>query len=107
MARGLIANAVSDRDGTTLPTETTGNPTDDHYFNNTGKTRLLARNSGVTPRTVTIHVARKVQGQTVTPITKAIAAGATEIFGPYSVNDFGSQVLVDVDNAELMLRTVD
>lgn len=107
MARGLIANAVSDKDGTTLPTETTGDATNNHYFHNTGKTRLLIRNSGATGRLVTVHVARTVAGQGVTPVTKTIAAGATEYFGPYSVNDFGSVVNVDVAHAELMLRTLD
>lgn len=107
MARGLIANAVSDRDGTALPTETTGNATDNHYFNNTGRTKLLARNSGASGRLVTIHISRTVAGQSVTPITKTVAAGATEVFGPYPVSDFGSVVNVDVAHAELMLRTID
>lgn len=107
MARGLIANAVSDKDGALLPTETTGDATNNHYFRNTGKTRLFVRNSGATGRLVTVRVARTVAGQGVTPVTKTLAAGTTEVFGPYSINDFGAAVEVDVAHAELLLRTVD
>ncbi len=107
MARGLIANVVSDRDGAELPTETTGDAVNNHFFRNSGKTKLFVRNSGVTGRLVTIYVERKVAGQSVTPITKTIAAGKTEVFGPYAVNDFGAMVNVDVAHAELLLRTVD
>lgn len=107
MARGQIATTVSDRDGTALPTETDGDAVNNHYIQNTGKTKLLARNSGATPRVVTIHVYRTVQGQTVEPIEKTIPAGETHVFGPYPVNDFGSQLLVDVAHAEVKLRAID
>lgn len=107
MARGLIANAVSDRDGQLLPTETTGDATNNHYFNNTGATKLFVRNSGAGARVVTIYVSRTVAGQSVTPITKSLAAGTTEAFGPYPKTDFGTVVNVDVAHAELLLRTVD
>lgn len=107
MARGLIANAVSDLDGRLLPTETTGDAVNNHYFRNTGKTRLFVRNTGAGARIVTIYVSKTVSGQSVTPITKSLAAGTTEVFGPYPVSDFGSTVNVDVAHAELMLRTVD
>lgn len=107
MARGLISNTVSTRNGTLLAAETTGNATDNHYFNNTGRTKLHVRNSGATPRIVTIYVSKTVAGQAVTPITKSIAAATTQVFGPYNTSDFGDVVNVDVAHAELMLRTVD
>lgn len=107
MPRGVIATVVSLRDGAVLPTETTGDAVNFHYFRNTGKTKLFVRNSGVTPRIVTVYVSRKVLGQGVVPITKTIAAGVTQVFGPYPVSDFGAVVNVDVAHAELMLRCVD
>lgn len=107
MARGLIANAVSDANGALLPAETTGDAVNNHYFRNTGKTRLFVRNSGAGARAVTIYVSKTVSGQGVEPIVKSLAAGTTEVFGPYTISDFGSTVNVDVAHAELLLRTVD
>lgn len=107
MARGLIANAVSAMTGTALPTETNGDATNQHYFNNTGKTKMHARNSGAGARTVTIYISRTVAGKSVTPIIKSIPAGETHVFGPYDQNDFGTTVNVDVEHAEVKLRTVD
>ncbi len=107
MARGLIANCVSDKDGTALPTPTVGDAVNNHYFNNTGKTKLYVKNTGATPRIVTVKVARTVAGQSVTSITKSIPAGETHVFGPYDTNDFGRTVDVDVAHAELTSYTVD
>lgn len=107
MARGLIAHCVSDKDGTALPTPTTGDAVNNHYFPNTGKTKLFVKNTGATPRIVTIKVSRTVAGQSALPVTKSIPAGETHVFGPYAVNDFGRNVDVDVAHAELTSYTVD
>ncbi len=107
MARGQISSAVSARTGTKLLDEVNGDPVNNHYVVNTGKTKLLIRNSGATPRTVTIRLFRTVDGQSVTSKTKAIPAGETHVFGPYPKNDYGTQLLIDVDNAELKLRAVE
>lgn len=107
MARGLIINVVSDRDGEKLPTPTTGDAVNHHFFNNTGKTRLYVKNTGATPRILTVRLARTIAGQTITPVTKSIPAGETHVFGPYSTNDFGRVTDVDVAHAELTLYTVD
>ncbi len=107
MPRGLIANAVTLKTGTPLPVPSTGNTTDQHYFQNTGDTRLYVRNSGATPRIVTIYVSRLISGQPVQSITKTIAAGVTEGFGPFPLEDFGQSINVDVAHAELTLYTLD
>lgn len=106
MARTAIAGAVSDLDGAVLPAETDGVVADGHYFQNSGRTKLFVRNSGGSPYVVTVQVSRRVQGQTVTPVTKTIPAGETHVFGPYLPADFGTQVNVDVSNAALKLRVV-
>lgn len=107
MARGPIATFVSARNGTQLGTETTGDVSNGHYLQNSGKTKFTARNSGASPYTVTIGFQRTVQGQSVTPIVKTVPAGETHVFGPYSTADFGSQVNVDVNNAAMMLRGIE
>jgi hypothetical protein len=109
MARIAIVPVVSDRDGTALTPEVNGDPAENHYVQNSGRTKLLIRNSNgaAQARTVTIRLSRTVDGQTVASKTKAIAAGATEVFGPYPQDDYGTQLLIDVDNAELKLRAIE
>lgn len=107
MARGQIPATVSTRAGVALPAETNGDATNFHYVQNSGKTKILVRNSGVVARTVTVHLARTVDGQQPANRTKAIPAGETHVFGPYPKDDYGTQILIDVDNAELKLRAVE
>ena len=109
MPRVVVTPVVSDRDGEALTAEVNGDPVNNHYVTNTGKTKLLIRNANgaATARTVTIRLFRTVDGQSITSKTKAIPAGETHIFGPYPVNDYGTQLLIDVDNAELKLRAIE
>lgn len=109
MARALIPTAVATTAGTVLPNEQDGDPVNNHYLQNSGKTKLLVRNSNgaATARTVTLRLYRTVDGQSITSKTKSIAAGATAVFGPFDQTDYGTQVLVDVDNAELKLRAIE
>jgi hypothetical protein len=109
MARVQVPVTVSTRDGVALPAETTGDPVNNHYVQNSGKTKVHVHNTNgaSTARTVTIHVARTVDGQSVTSKTKSIPAGETDVFGPFPQDDYGTQLLIDVDNAELKLRAVE
>ena len=94
------------RSGVALPAPTVGDPANNHSTNS-GTTYLLVENTGSTvSRTVTFLVARTVDGLAVTSRAEAIAVGATQIFGPFSVNDYGSTLNVDVDHAELTLRAI-
>lgn len=107
MARGAIPVSITTRDGVLLPAETNGDATNFHYVINSGKTKVHVRNSGAVSRTVTFKFYRTVDSQTVASRTKAIPAGETHVFGPFPVEDYGSQLLIDVDNAELKLRAVE
>ncbi|MEU6259148.1 hypothetical protein [Streptomyces sp. NPDC047043] len=44
-----------------------------------------------------------VDGQAVTPRAVSIATSASRYVGPFPTNQYGSQLQVDVDNAELKL----
>lgn len=105
MPRVAVNGADVTRAGVTLPTETTGNPTDNHAVVNDGKVVLIVRNSNgsSTARTLTIVLPGAVDGQGITPKATSIAAGATRVFGPYPVRSYGSTLQVNVDNAELRL----
>lgn len=109
MARGAIVAATSVNKGTKLVDEVTAVPADGHYVQNSGKTKVIVRNSNgaTTARTVTFLIDLKVEGQGVLPLTRAIPAGETWVFGPFDKNTFGTRLNIDVDHAELRLRAVE
>lgn len=108
MPRAAVNNANVSRAGVTLPAETTGNPTDNHVIVNDGNVIIFAHNTNAssTARTLTIHLPGAVDGQSITPKTHSIAAGATKVFGTYPTSQYGTSMQVDVDNAELKLYTL-
>ena len=108
MPRGNIVVTSSSRSGTELPAPTVGDPTNGHQYSNDGATMLLAQNSGSTVvRDVTIHITKQVDGIPVTGTRVVpVAVGKTELLGPYATADYGTTVLIDVDNAELKLTAV-
>jgi hypothetical protein len=110
MARAAINNANVVRTGTgvALPSETTGDPVNNHFVNNDGNVIIVVRNSNgtATARTLTVHLSGAVDGQSITPRTYSIAAGATRVIGPFPTGSYGTTMQVDVDNAELLLYTL-
>ena len=108
MARSAIPTVTSTTKGVILPAELTGDATNNHYLQNSGREKVHIRNSNgaATARTVTIRFNTTVDGQGVTAFAKAIAAGDTQVFGPFDTAIYGTQVQIDVDNAELKLRAV-
>lgn len=109
MARGQVVAKSSTSHGAKLNNETAGDAVNGHYVVNSGATKLLIRNSNgaATARTVTFLFSRTVDGQGVTDLAVSIPAGETWVFGPFDRNDYGSQLNIDVDNAELMLRAIE
>lgn len=109
LARALVPTVASTTAGVALPAEADGDPVEGHYVTNTGKTKVFVRNSNgaATARTVTFRFYRTVDGQSVTSRAESIPAGETHVFGPFDRNDYGTQLLIDVDNAELKLRAVE
>lgn len=108
MSRSAIPVTSSSRAGVALPAETSGDASNNHTVQNDGHTIVLARNSngGSTARTVTVHVSKTVDGQAVASRATSIAAAATAVIGPWPTSEYGTSVLLDVDNAELKLRAV-
>ncbi|MEU9245859.1 hypothetical protein [Streptomyces sp. NPDC048385] len=104
MARTAVSVTQITRAGVAAGTEASGDPTNNHTIPNNGKMVLQVRNSGSTvARTVTFRFPGLVDGQAVTPRAVSIPTSATRWFGPFPTGDYGSQLLVDVDNAELKL----
>lgn len=105
MARATLTVASISRTGVALSAETAGDATNNHTVNNDGDVFLIVRNSnaGSTARTLTIHLPGTVDGQAVASKTYSLAAAATKLIGPFPVSEYGEDLLVDVDHAELKL----
>lgn len=106
MARSAIPMAVSTNKGALMPAELDGDATNNHYMQNSGVEKFIARNSGAGARTVTILFTKTIEGQAVTSYVKSLAAGASWVFGPFSVDNYGTQVQVNPEHAEIKLRGV-
>ncbi|MDX2575880.1 hypothetical protein PV332_10350 [Streptomyces scabiei] len=106
MPRVAIPVTSASRDGVTL-TATTGDPVNNHYVDNDGRTGVIVENTGSTvSRTVTFKISRTVDGQAVTPRAEVLTVGQKQLFGPFDVSEYGGRLLVDVDNAELKLTPI-
>ncbi|MFF9043331.1 hypothetical protein [Streptomyces parvulus] len=107
MPRTAVPVTTITRAGVAPPTETNGDATNQHVISNNGKVVLLARNAGSTvARTVTLRVRSTVDGQPVTPRTVSVPQSASRWIGPFPIDQYGTQLQVDVDNAELKLTAL-
>lgn len=104
MPRTSIPVTVPTRAGTAIAAPTVGDTANNHTVANNGATMVEVSNSGATSHTVTFRFARMVDGQEITPRPLSIAAGASRLYGPFDVNDYGAALNIDVDHAELALR---
>ncbi|MBT2412620.1 hypothetical protein J7I94_18990 [Streptomyces sp. ISL-12] len=94
------------RSGVAL-TSTAGDPVNNHYVDNDGRTGVIVENTGTTvSRTVTFRISRTIDGQAVTPRTETLAVGERQLFGPFAVSEYGGKLLIDVDSAELEITPV-
>lgn len=106
MARVALIVKQAGRDGIDMGTPTTGDATNNHVVTNDGKTGILVKNTGATARIVTFKLFKTVDGQAIAPRTKSVPAGVTYLFGPFPVDQYGSQLEIDVAHAELTLQAV-
>nr|WSW58516.1 hypothetical protein OG513_07910 [Streptomyces sp. NBC_00998] len=105
MPRAALSVITPTRAGVAL-VATTGDATNGHSVANSGRVVLIVENSGVTTRTVTFNIARKIDGLSVTPRTETLAGSAKEVFGPFDPQEYGGKLLVDVDHADLKLTAI-
>lgn len=106
MARGAIPTVSSTSKGIKRATAANGDTVNGHYLQNSGRERFTANNTGGSAYTVTISFAKTVDGQPVTAYTRSIPAGELWVFGPFDVDNYGTQVAVDVSNAAVKLDAV-
>jgi hypothetical protein len=105
MARTLVTPLVITRTGVSEPTESTGDVSNGNYVPNDGNTVLRIRNANgaSTARTLTIRVTSLIDGLAVTSRTVTVAAAGIKYAGPFPVATYGTQLLLDPDNAELRI----
>lgn len=90
-------------------TEVTGDATNQHFLVNTETTFIIARNSGGSPRTVTLMLGQTLDGQAPTNRTVSVAAGTSQIIGIFPPNLYNQptdagRAWINVDHADLRLQ---
>lgn len=106
MPRTSIAATQASRSGTVLPVATAGDVTNGNAVANDGRTVLIVNNTGASSRTITFQTTVSVDGLTAPVRSEAIPAGETQVFGPFSPNNYGSPLGFNVDNAELTVQAI-
>lgn len=106
MPRVNIPVTASTATGVQLPAATAGDAVNNMTIANSGREKILAKNTGAGARTVTLKFNRTVQGQTVADLVKSIPAGAEWLFGPFPVEDFGTAMQINVEHAEVTFRAI-
>lgn len=80
--------------GTALAAPVNGDNTNGNSFANSGKQIVVLTNTVASSATCTVAFGRTVHGQTIPPLSIAVAASATVICGPYDPATFGATVLI-------------
>jgi hypothetical protein len=106
MPRTALAATQASRAGTVLPAATAGDVTNGNSVTNDGRVVLIVKNTGASSRTITFQTARTVDGLTAPTRVETIPAGETQVFGPFSPNDYGDTLAFDVSNAELTINVI-
>ncbi|GAA0637329.1 hypothetical protein GCM10009535_12090 [Streptomyces thermocarboxydovorans] len=106
MPRTAISAIQASRSGTVLPAATAGDVANGNSCANDGRVILIVNNTGESERTITFQTAVSVDGLTAPVRSEAIPAGETQVFGPFSPNDYGNPLAFNVDNAELTINVI-
>ena len=96
LARVLIGTGTSE-----VAADVAGNT-----FQNDGKVLIVARNSGVTPRNITMTTPGTVDGEAIGDPVYSLAASATVILGPFDPAVYGHTMTITAAHAEVMLTAV-
>jgi mRNA-degrading endonuclease toxin of MazEF toxin-antitoxin module len=89
--------------GSADPTETNGDPINQHALPNSGRTVLRVRNAGAAALDLTLVTPVTVGGRAVEDTVVSIPAGDTRTFASLSPALYGTSVPIDVESADLKL----
>lgn len=94
--------------GTVKPTPQAGDATDFNTVANTGRTLVIAKNTGVTTRALSILLTRTVDGQAVVPVAGGpFLAGEERLLGPYEVDDYSRVLSLNPAHADLTFLAIE
>lgn len=95
------------RAGAAMPDAVPGDVSQGHTMPNDGRTGLMVTNADTeAAHTVTINLARTVDGQGVVPRTVSVPASTSVALGPFNPGDYGADLSVGVDSVSLTLIAV-
>lgn len=103
MATALTPTSLSRTALTTLATPAAGDVTG-NTFPNGGSTFLHVKNTGATPRTLSVAFGRTVDGQTVAPRSITVPATSDGLYRVGGVSDYGAVVTVTPSHADVALH---
>lgn len=107
MARVSVPVTQFTRAGTLLPAATAGDATNGHSVaNGGGDIGLIVKNIGASSRNITFYAVRTIDGLAAPTRIEAVAAGETQLFGPFNANDYGTTLTFDVAHADLTINAV-
>lgn len=107
MARTDLAVTTITRTGVAL-TGVAGDVVNGNAVANGGDVALVLKNTNAssTARVLTIKITQTVDGVTVPARTVSVAAGAQVAVGPFDPNVYGGRLLINADNAELLILPI-
>lgn len=109
MARTTIAPVQADTDGGVVLTETAADIVNQNQAVHTGREVIIARNSGVTGRTVTITSAPDALGRLGNISADALAASASKAYGPFPTHGWRQVdgfLYFEANNAEVLFTVI-
>jgi hypothetical protein len=108
MPRTTLTAIQATRAGAVLPAATAGDVTNGNQIANDGRVILIVKNTNAasTARTITFATVKSVDGLIAPTRSETLAAGETQVFGPFPATDYGSTLAINVDNAELTIQSV-
>jgi hypothetical protein len=108
MARGVLTLTEVNRNGVDVPTLIAGDAVNGHTVNNDGYVMIWAKNTNAaaTTRSITFRQRRGVDAQAAGTRVEVLNAQQQQLFGPFSLTDYGEDLQIDVSNAELTLGAI-
>lgn len=106
MPRTALTIVDASKAGTTLPAGAAADVANGNSFPNDARTLVIAANSGVTPRTVTITPSIAPDGLAVAARTVALPASTTKLLGPYDIGTYGATLQISGDHADIKFQVI-
>jgi hypothetical protein len=107
MPRTALSIVDSSKAGTVLPAAVAADVANGNSVTSDGKSYvIIATNSGVTLRTITITPTATVDGLVPAARTVTLASGVVKVLGPYDTASYSETLQISADHAEVKFQVV-